>query len=63
MRSAKNSALLVVGDARALAAYVFSGGFRRLALRRYRGSDVEKFRKLVGDGSGVEVRPRDWYKP
>jgi len=29
----------------------------------YRGSDVEKFKKLVGDGSGVEVRLRDWYKP
>ncbi len=28
----------------------------------YRGSDVEKFKKLVGDGSGVEVRLRDWYK-
>jgi len=29
----------------------------------YRGSDVEKFKKLVGDDSGVEVRLRDWYKP
>jgi L-ascorbate metabolism protein UlaG (beta-lactamase superfamily) len=29
----------------------------------YRGSDVEKFKKLVGDGIGVEVRLRDWYKP
>jgi L-ascorbate metabolism protein UlaG (beta-lactamase superfamily) len=29
----------------------------------YRDSDVEKFKKLVGDGSGVEVRLRDWYKP
>src|SRR6266568_3879374 len=28
----------------------------------YRGSDVEKFKKLVGEGSGVEVRLRDWYK-
>jgi L-ascorbate metabolism protein UlaG (beta-lactamase superfamily) len=29
----------------------------------YRGSDVEKFKKLVGGDSGVEVRLRDWYKP
>ena len=29
----------------------------------YRDSDTEKFKKLVGDGSGVEVRLRDWYKP
>ena len=29
----------------------------------YRGSDVEKFKKLVGEHSGVEVRLRDWYKP
>ena len=29
----------------------------------YRGSDVEKFKKLVGEDSGVEVRLRDWYKP
>src|SRR2546426_10640912 len=29
----------------------------------YRGSDMEKFKKLVGDDSGVEVRLRDWYKP
>jgi len=28
----------------------------------YRGSDVEKFKKLVGDGSGFDVRLRDWYK-
>ena len=28
----------------------------------YRGSDLEKFKKLVGDDSGVEVRLRDWYK-
>ena len=27
----------------------------------YRGSDPEKFKKLVGDAS--EVRLRDWYKP
>jgi len=27
----------------------------------YRGSDTEKFKKLVGDAS--EVRLRDWYKP
>ncbi|MDB6038979.1 MAG: metal-dependent hydrolase, partial [Verrucomicrobiales bacterium] len=26
----------------------------------YRGSDLEKFKTLVGD-SGVEVRIRDWY--
>jgi L-ascorbate metabolism protein UlaG (beta-lactamase superfamily) len=29
----------------------------------YRDSDVEKFKKLVGEGSGIEVRLRDWYKP
>src|SRR5438445_1377484 len=29
----------------------------------YRGSDLEKFKKLVGDDRGVEVRLRDWYKP
>ena len=28
----------------------------------YRGSDLEKFKKLVGADSGVEVRLRDWYK-
>jgi L-ascorbate metabolism protein UlaG (beta-lactamase superfamily) len=28
----------------------------------YRGSDLEKFKKLVGDDAGVEVRLRDWYK-
>ena len=28
----------------------------------YRGSDVEKFKKLVGEDSGVEVRLRDWYQ-
>ena len=28
----------------------------------YRGSDLEKFKKLVGDDVGVEVRLRDWYK-
>lgn len=28
----------------------------------YRGSDTEKFKQLVGDNSGVEVRLRDWYK-
>ena len=28
-----------------------------------RGSDLEKFKKLVGDTAGVEVRIRDWYKP
>jgi len=28
----------------------------------YRGSDTEKFKQLVGGDSGVEVRPRDWYK-
>ena len=26
-----------------------------------RGSDLEKFEKLVGDDVGVEVRLRDWY--
>ena len=29
----------------------------------YRGSDLGKFKKLVGDDVGVEVRLRDWYKP
>ena len=29
----------------------------------YRGSDTEKFKQLVGNDSGVEVRLRDWYKP
>jgi L-ascorbate metabolism protein UlaG (beta-lactamase superfamily) len=29
----------------------------------YRGSDMAKFKKLVGDDSGVEVRLRDWYQP
>ena len=28
-----------------------------------RGTDVEKFKKLVGDDVGVEVRLTDWYKP
>jgi L-ascorbate metabolism protein UlaG (beta-lactamase superfamily) len=28
-----------------------------------RGSDLEKFKKLVGEDAGVEVRLRDWYKP
>jgi L-ascorbate metabolism protein UlaG (beta-lactamase superfamily) len=28
----------------------------------YRGSDLEKFKKLVGDDVGVDVRLRDWYK-
>jgi L-ascorbate metabolism protein UlaG (beta-lactamase superfamily) len=27
-----------------------------------RGSDLEKFKKMVGDDAGVEVRLRDWYK-
>ncbi len=27
----------------------------------YRGSDTEKFKKLVGTDAGVEVRLRDWY--
>ncbi len=27
----------------------------------YRGSDTEKFKKLVSEDSGVEVRLRDWY--
>jgi L-ascorbate metabolism protein UlaG (beta-lactamase superfamily) len=27
----------------------------------YRGSDTEKFKKLVGTDSGVEVRLRNWY--
>jgi L-ascorbate metabolism protein UlaG (beta-lactamase superfamily) len=28
----------------------------------YRGSDLGKFKQLVGDKEGVEVRLRDWYK-
>jgi L-ascorbate metabolism protein UlaG (beta-lactamase superfamily) len=28
----------------------------------YRGSDLEKFKKLVGEEPGIEVRLRDWYK-
>jgi L-ascorbate metabolism protein UlaG (beta-lactamase superfamily) len=28
----------------------------------YRGSDLEKFKKLVGDDVGVEARLRDWYE-
>jgi L-ascorbate metabolism protein UlaG (beta-lactamase superfamily) len=28
-----------------------------------RGSDLEKFKRLVGDDAGVEVRLRDWYRP
>jgi L-ascorbate metabolism protein UlaG (beta-lactamase superfamily) len=28
----------------------------------YRGSDTAKFKQLVGNDSGVEVRLRDWYK-
>jgi L-ascorbate metabolism protein UlaG (beta-lactamase superfamily) len=27
-----------------------------------RGSDLEKFKKLVGEDAGVEVRIRDWYR-
>lgn len=27
-----------------------------------RGSDLEKFKELVGDDLGIEVRLRDWYK-
>ncbi len=29
----------------------------------YRGSDLAKFKELVGSDSGIEVRVRDWYKP
>ena len=29
----------------------------------YRGSDLEKFKLLVGDDLGIEVRLRDWYQP
>ena len=29
----------------------------------YKGSDVEKFKKLVGNDVGVDVRLRDWYQP
>jgi len=28
-----------------------------------RGSDLEKFRQLVGGDLGIEVRVRDWYQP
>jgi L-ascorbate metabolism protein UlaG (beta-lactamase superfamily) len=28
----------------------------------HRGSDIEKFKKLVSDGSSVEVRVLEWYK-
>jgi L-ascorbate metabolism protein UlaG (beta-lactamase superfamily) len=28
----------------------------------YRGSNLETFKKLVGEESGIEVRLRDWYK-
>jgi L-ascorbate metabolism protein UlaG (beta-lactamase superfamily) len=28
-----------------------------------RGSDLEQFKRLVGEDAGVEVRIRDWYKP
>jgi L-ascorbate metabolism protein UlaG (beta-lactamase superfamily) len=28
-----------------------------------RGSDLEKFKRLVGEDAGVDVRLRDWYKP
>jgi len=27
----------------------------------YRGSDLEKFKRLIGDNSGIEVRLRNWY--
>jgi hypothetical protein len=27
----------------------------------HRGSDVQKFKQLVGTNSGVEVRLLDWY--
>jgi L-ascorbate metabolism protein UlaG (beta-lactamase superfamily) len=27
----------------------------------YRGSDLQKFKRLVGEDAGVEVRLRDWY--
>jgi L-ascorbate metabolism protein UlaG (beta-lactamase superfamily) len=28
-----------------------------------RGSDLEKFKQLVGTDLGIEVRVRDWYLP
>jgi L-ascorbate metabolism protein UlaG (beta-lactamase superfamily) len=28
----------------------------------YRGTDLERFKRLVGDEPGIEVRLRDWYK-
>jgi L-ascorbate metabolism protein UlaG (beta-lactamase superfamily) len=28
----------------------------------YRGSDTKKFKELIGENSGIEVRLRDWYK-
>jgi L-ascorbate metabolism protein UlaG (beta-lactamase superfamily) len=29
----------------------------------YRGSDLEQFKKLVGNEAGIDVRLRDWYTP
>lgn len=29
----------------------------------YRGSDLNKFKELVGSDAGIEVRLRDWYQP
>jgi len=29
----------------------------------YRGSDLEKFKSLLADQPGIEVRILDWYKP
>jgi L-ascorbate metabolism protein UlaG (beta-lactamase superfamily) len=29
----------------------------------YRGSDLNKFKELVGREPGIEVRLRDWYRP
>ena len=36
-------------------------GLDRRPQRPARKADVERFRKLVGTDSGVEVRLRDWY--
>jgi L-ascorbate metabolism protein UlaG (beta-lactamase superfamily) len=41
------------------------GEFRPKVVYPYhcRGSDLEKFKRLVGEDAGVEVRIRDWYQP
>jgi L-ascorbate metabolism protein UlaG (beta-lactamase superfamily) len=29
----------------------------------YRGSDVEKFKRLLADEPGIAIRLVDWYRP